>query len=124
MPLHDSPQKNRFIGAIFSGHRIAEAAEQNGIPYSTATKLWQKFVNTGSTHARPRSGRPTKVTPRLSRHIIQESKKHRREPLRELANSVGSEVSASTVRRVLADQGRHRRKARKVVFITKSHRRA
>ena len=61
MSFHESPKKNRFIRAIFSGHPIAEAAEQNGIPYSTATMLWQKFVNTSSTHAQPHSGWPTKA---------------------------------------------------------------
>ena len=111
MPFHDSPKKNRFIGAIFSGVPKGQAADQNGILRSTAQRLWRKFVKTGSTHALPRSGQPRKLTTRDTCHIIQESKKHRRAPLRELGNSAGTEASASTVCQVLRDEGRHRRKA-------------
>jgi len=56
--------------------------------------------------------------PGLSHHTVQESKKSHHEPLQELANSVGSEVSASTVCRVFADQGLHQRRAQRVVLPT------
>ena len=124
MTYHDTPRKNRFVGAVFSSQPLAEAAKQNQIPRTTASRLWKKFVKTGSTHTQPRSGRPPKVTPRIAHHIVQESKKNRRMLLGDLGNNSEIQISGSTVRRVLADNGRHRRKACKVVLLTKAHRRA
>jgi len=124
MVYHESPKKNRFIGSVQSGLSVSEAARRHDIPQRTANTLWHKFLETGSTHARQRSGRPSKVTDRLTRHVVQYSKKHRREPLRNIGLAMTPQISTSTVRRVLDRVGRHRRKARKVVYLTEAHRKA
>jgi transposase len=121
---HDSPKKNRFIGSVQSGLSVSKAAELHHIPQSTASSLWHKWLATGSTHALPQSGRPRKVTDRLSREIVRESIINRREPLRDIGVSLTIPVSASTVRNVLSRQGRHRRRARKVVYLDANHKRA
>jgi hypothetical protein len=59
---HNSPKKNRFIGAIQAGIPITKAAELHHIPKQTASDIWLKFKKTGSTHALPRSGRLPKIT--------------------------------------------------------------
>ena len=46
---HDSPTKNRFIGAVQAGQTISRAAHENGIAQQTGSDLWQKFQETGST---------------------------------------------------------------------------
>ena len=124
MPYHDSPRKNQFIGAVLSGVSVPQAARDNSIPQSTAYSLWHKYKTTGSTDALPRSGRPPKVTPRLARRLVLETKKHRQKPLRDVGRAVVPKVSTSTVRRVLAKEGRHQRKARKVVYLTETHQKA
>jgi transposase len=124
MPKHlDSPHKNRFIGALQAGLNVSQAAKENDIRLTTAKNLAEKFRETGSTHRRPGSGRPTKVTSRVQRSITKEAKKDRRKPLADIGRSVTPSVSASTVQRVLADQGMHRRKARAVIFLTKEQKR-
>ena len=124
MPYHNSPKKNRFIGAVLSNVSVSQAARKNDIPQSTASSLWHKYQATGSTHALPQSGRPPKVNPCLTHHIVNETKKHRREPLREIGLAVVPQVSSSTVCRMLAKEGRHRRKARKVVYLNERQKKA
>ena len=124
MPYHDSPWKNQFIGTVLAGQSIVESAQQHQIPYLTTSELWHKFVQTRSTHAQPCSGRPQTVTPCLMCHLILESKKEHWMPLQDLSHNIGSQVSASTVCWVLNKEGRHRRKAWKVILLTKKHRKA
>ena len=118
---HDSPKKNRFIGCVLAGNTVEAAGKQYNIPQSTASDIWRKFQQTGSTHNRPRSGRPAKITSRTTRAVIREAKKHRRENLSAIGKMVTPSISASAVRKILANEGLHHRKARKVVFLTKIH---
>ena len=75
---HDSPKKIRFIGAMQAGQSLTEAANNFDIPKQTASDLWKKFQKMGSTHAHPRSGRPSKSV--LARN---EQLSVRREPIAE-----------------------------------------
>jgi hypothetical protein len=47
---HDSPKKNRFIGAMQAGQSLTEATNNFDIPKQTASDLWKKFQKTGLTH--------------------------------------------------------------------------
>lgn len=116
MVYHDSPKKNQFIGVVKSGLSVSQAARLHDIPQRTACALWKKFLTTGSTHALPRSGHPPKVTERLIHHAAQYSRKHRREPLQDVGLAMTPQILTSTVRRVLAMRGLHRRKARRVIW--------
>lgn len=121
---HDSPTKNRFIGRVEAGETIKDAADHEDIPRTTGSDIWKKYQETGSTHNRPRTGRPTKLTPHMKRIIVRQARKNRRRNLHELGKSVTPTVSASTARRVLSEVGLHRRRARKVIYLKKAHRRA
>jgi len=114
---HDSPKKNRLIGAIQAGKTVSEAAEMVAIPTSTARDIWRKYKTTGSTKNQPRSGRPVKVTARTERMLMRHAQNNRRKPFRELANELDLNVSVSTVRRHLGAHGYHRRVARKVPLL-------
>lgn len=116
---HDSPKKNRLVGAIQAGKTIPQAAEIANIPYGTAKKIWRNFCTTGSTKNQPRSGRPPKVTERLGRKIVREARKNRRMPFKEIGNHVKPALSETTVRDYLARAGYHRRVARKVPYLSK-----
>lgn len=118
---HNSPKKNRFIGCVLAGNTVEAAGKQYNIPQSTASDIWRKFQQTGSTHNRPRSGRPAKITSRTTHAVIREAKKHRHENLSAIGKMVTPSISASAVRKILANEGLHRRKARKVVFLAKIH---
>jgi transposase len=120
---HDYPKKNQFIGCVLAGNTVEAAGEQCNIPQSTASDIWRKFQQTGSTHNRPRSGRPAKITSRTTCAVICEAKKHRRENLSAIGKMVTPSISASAVWKILADEGLHHWKVRKVVFLTKIHKR-
>lgn len=118
---HDSPKKNRFIGAVEAGTSIRQAAFDNKIPDSTANDLWRKYQQSGSTHTRPRSGRPRKITNRVRRAVICEAKANGQKPLDVIGKLVTPAISATSVRKILNEVGMHRRRARKVVYLTKEH---
>lgn len=120
---HDSPKKNRLIGAILGGKNIAQSARLVDIPYNTALDIWKKYKNTGSTCNLPCSGRPKKVTDHTKRQIVRAATKERRKPFIEIGNQVEPRVSEATVRNVLGEEGYHRRVARKVPYLTKGHKR-
>jgi hypothetical protein len=117
---HDSPKKNRFIGAVLAGQTVQATGKENRIPQSTANDIWHKYQKTGSMHCRHRCGQPRKITPRIRRAVVREAKRNRRLPLFEIGKRVTPNISTTSVRNILANEGLHRRKARKVVFLTKS----
>jgi transposase len=112
------------VGAIQAGLSITEAARQHHFPRKTAADIWNKFLETGSTHNRPRSGRPPKITERTERQVIREVRKHRRMPFRDIGNHVEPQISENSIRRVLAKKGYHRRIAKKVPYLSTDQRKA
>ena len=121
---HDSPKKNRFIGAVSAGLSIAEAANKENIPISTAYHIWNKYKTTSSTHSLPRSGRPPKITERTERQVVREAVRNRREPLASVGQHVKPKISDQAVRRILAAHGYHRRVARRVPYLSKRQKKA
>lgn len=121
---HGTPKKNQLVGAIRAGKSIAESSLLFSIPYSTARDIWKRYKNTGSTENYLRSGRPTKLSDVMKRHIIQTALKSRRKPFREIGNEIGIKVSEGTIRNVLREKGYRRCVARKVPYLTDKHRKA
>lgn len=117
--LHDTPKKNRFIGAVQGGQSVNKAAALFGIPRSTAYYNLKKFNTIGSASQQPRSGRPSKLTDRAKRLLVRSARKSRRAPFRELVNTLQLNISVSTARNVLAEHGYHRRVAKKVPYLSK-----
>lgn len=115
---YDSPRKCRFVGRVLAdpSRNLTQAAIAEGIHPRTARDIWYKFVETGSTHRRPGSGRPSLLNPVKKRRIVIEAVKNRRAPFREIGNVVG--VSASVVRDYLDFKNYHRCIAKRVVFLT------
>lgn len=119
---HDTPKKNRLVGAYKATKSVAEAACIEDLPYATAWKIIHKYKSTGSTANQQRSGWPTSITERTERQIIREVVSNRCKPLQDIANDLSLGVSKHTIRRVLARAGFHRRVARKVPYLTQKHR--
>ena len=59
---HDTPTKNKFIGAMEATGKLCQSASKYGIKPSTASDIWTKYKNKGTTKNRLRSGRPPKLT--------------------------------------------------------------
>jgi transposase len=96
---------------------ISANARLHGIAKSTAIDLWAKWREHGTTSNLPRCGRPPKITEDTLPQAIAAatgSKANRRKPFRQIANEVDAPVCPETIRRLLAQEGYHRRVARKV----------
>ena len=115
---HDISIKNQLVLAMGN---VAKAARTIDIKYSTARDIWKKYQKHGTTANCPRSGCPRKVTHHTARQMVWIAKKSRHKPFREIANEVVPKLHKTTVRRVLAQYGLHRRIARKVPYLTKAH---
>ena len=118
---HGTPVKNQLIGAILATGNVAGAARAVDMKYSTARDIWKKYQKHRTTANRPRSGQPRKVTDHTIRQIVRTAMKSHRKPFREIGNELVPNLAETTVRRVLSDQGFHRRVARKVPYLTKAH---
>lgn len=122
--LLDSPLKNRFIGTVLSGKSVSWAAKNYGIKPQTAYDLFNKYKKTGTTHRRVGSGHPKHISSRVERRVRYLALRDRRMSYQEVGKSVDPHISASSVRRILAEVGYHRRKARTVFFLNARHRAA
>lgn len=114
----DIATKNQLIGAIKVSGNISEVASDNNVPRTTLNTLWQKFNETGTIEDRPKSGRPFKLKDRGERRLLNMARQSCRMPLGELGNQSIPSVCEQTARRTLARFGYHRRKARRVPFLT------
>jgi transposase len=117
----DSPRKNQFIGAVQSHGNISRACRDHGIHPSTGRDLWNKFRETGSTANRPQSGRPPIFSKPEKAIIVQIAKDNRQKPFHEIGNEIVNDsiprISEGTIRNTLAEEGYHRRVARKVPYL-------
>jgi hypothetical protein len=95
---------------------ISCACHDHGIRSSTGHDLWKKFQETGSTKNLPRSGRPPTFCKPEKALITQISIENRRKPFREIVNEITPSVSAETVQHIAAEEGYHRRVAKKVPY--------
>lgn len=119
---YDTPTKNQVIGARLSGAKISEIAQMFGMPWSSVNDIWKRYLRSGTTYNALRCGRPLKASPRMCRRIVRTVKKDRRLPLPEVAKLLSPKLSARTIRRALAREGIHRRKARRAPYLTEEHR--
>ena len=117
----DTPTKNRIVGYASATGNAAEAGHKENVDPRTAQRICKCFKETHSTARKQGSGRPTKLTDQDQREIVRNARKNRRITLRELRNQATANISTSTVRRVLADKGYHRRVAKKVPYLTRSY---
>ena len=121
MPIHNSPKKNQFIGAVKADKNIRAAAATYDIPPATAQDIWKKFQETSTTHMRSGHCQPAKITNRLKRSVIHEARANWRLALGLVGKLVTPQILATAVWRILDDMGMHRRQGHKVVYLTKDH---
>ena len=65
MPRLDPDSRNQIIGMLNAGISQREVARRFAVNVSTVSRLNRKFIVTGSTKDRPRSGQPRLTTRRL-----------------------------------------------------------
>ena len=82
---HDTPTKNKFIGAMEAMGKLHQSASKYGIKSSTASDIWTKYKNTGTTKNCPRSGCPLKLTDLAQRLVVRNCVKNRQKPFQQIA---------------------------------------
>ena len=93
------------------------------IPRSTIQNIWKRFLKHGAIENRKRTGRPTKLNERERRQLCLQSRRNPFMTAKEVYRDSGniSNVSISTVRRILRMSGLHGRVAAKKPLLNRRH---
>ena len=62
-------QRNNAIGRLQAGETQIHVSRVLNVSQSNISRLWDRYQQQGSTHDRPRSGRPRVTTPAQDRHF-------------------------------------------------------
>ncbi|KAK3525325.1 hypothetical protein QTP86_029840, partial [Hemibagrus guttatus] len=115
MPRSKEIQKQmrkKVIEIYQSGKAYKAISKALGLPRTTVRAIIYKWRKHGTVENLPRSGRPTKITPRAQRQLIQEVTKDPTTTSKELQASLASvkvSVHDSTIRKRLGKNGLHGR---------------
>ena len=104
--------RNKVIDIYQSGKGYKAISKALGLQRTTVRAIIHKWRELGTVVNLPRSGRPTKITPRVHRRLIQEVTKEPRTTSKELQASLASvkvSVHDSTMRQRLGKNGIHGR---------------
>ena len=112
----------RIVGLSEAGKTGVNIAAIVGVPVRTVQKVVKKFREDGTYKCKPCGGsHAKKLSDRDVRAIICVSKTHRCSTLSEITNICSTQVSRSTIRRALHDNGIFNRIAIKKPFLTHRH---
>jgi len=104
-----------------NGHKVCNITKLLNLPYMTVSNIVKRFLCSGSTENKPRSGRPKVVTDRDYRQLERLVKVNRRDSLSDITSAFNdnrnTKVSRRTVQYLLGKHGFHRRVARKRVIV-------
>ncbi|KAK3556141.1 hypothetical protein QTP70_005626 [Hemibagrus guttatus] len=104
--------RKKVIEIYQSGKGYKAISKALGLPRTTVRAIIYKWQKYGTVENLPRSGRPTKITPRAQRRLIQEVTKDPTTTSKELQASLASvkvSVHDSTIRKRLGKNGLHGR---------------
>jgi transposase len=62
-------QRNNTIGRLQTGETQTHVSRVLNVSQSNISRLWDRYQQQGSTHDRPRSGRPRVTTSAQERHL-------------------------------------------------------
>jgi len=100
-------KRTLIVDRMKNGHKQVDVARELGLGQTSVRKVWQRYIDTGSTDDRHRTGRPRKTSERERRNICRQAKFTPFSSPRELFSKVhlGANISLRTVRRILAEGG-------------------
>ncbi|KAK3555601.1 hypothetical protein QTP86_025658 [Hemibagrus guttatus] len=107
-----------------SGKGYKAISKALGLPRTTVRAIIYKWRKHGTVENLPRSDRPTKITPRAQRQLIQEVTKDPTTPSKELQASLASvkvSVHDSTIRKRRGKNGLHGRVPRRKPLLSKKN---
>ncbi|GFW61741.1 transposable element Tcb2 transposase [Trichonephila clavipes] len=99
----------RIVGRLEGGQTQAEVAQAIGVSQSVISRIWNRFLETGSAGRRPGQGRRWATTPNEDRYLVLTAPRHRNMNAtllqQHLRSATGSTVSIQTVRHRLHGVG-------------------
>lgn len=119
-----TPTKDRTVGAVEAGLSYRKAAAKFGTTHSKVWRAHQHWKKFNTTHYPKRPGRPRKLDDEGHEQLLSMATNNHRMTLGELGVNVEPNVSRSTVRKELAKDHFHRRKARHKPSLTEKHKEA
>ncbi|GFV73331.1 transposable element Tcb2 transposase [Trichonephila clavipes] len=125
-PLTDSDAW-RVVGRLEGGQTQVVVAQAIGVSQSVISRIWNRFLETGSAGRRPGQGRRRATTPNEDRYLVLTARKHRNMNAtllqQHLRSATGTTVSTQTVRNGLHGVGLYARRPMVCVRLTSRRRR-
>jgi transposase len=116
-------QRNNAIGRLQAGETQTHVSRVLNVSQSNISRLWDRYQQQGSTHDRPRSGRPRVTTPAQNSHIRLRHLRNRFTTATSTAAAIPGQrrISHQTVRNRLLEAGIRTRRPVKAVVLTRRH---
>ncbi|GFV01424.1 transposable element Tcb2 transposase [Trichonephila clavipes] len=117
----------RVVGRLEGGQTQAEVALAIGVSQSVISRIWNRFLETGSAGRRPGQGRRRATTPNEDRYLVLTARRHRNINStllqQHLRSATGTTVLTQTVRNLIHGVGLYARRPLACVRLTSRHRR-
>ena len=116
-------QHNNAIDRLQPGETQTHVSRMLNVSQSNISRFWDRYQQQGSTHDRPRSGRPRVTTPAQDRHIRLRHLRDRFTTATSTAAAIPGQrrISDQTVRNRLREAGIRARRPVKAVVLTRRH---
>ncbi|GFV60097.1 transposable element Tcb2 transposase [Trichonephila clavipes] len=116
----------RVVSRLEGGQTQAEVAQAIGVSESVISRIWNRFLETGSVGRRPGQGRRRATTPNEDRYLVLTARRHRNMNAtllqQHLRSASGTMVSTQTVRNRLHSLGLYAHRPMVCVRLTSRHR--
>ncbi|GFX06731.1 transposable element Tcb2 transposase [Trichonephila clavipes] len=117
----------RVVGRLEGGQTQAETVQALGVYQSVISRVWNRFLGTGSAGRRPGQGRRWAALPNEDRYLVLTARRHRNMNAtlhqQHLRSATGTTVSTQSVRNRLDGVGLYARRSMVCVRLTSRHRR-
>ncbi|GFV88386.1 transposable element Tcb2 transposase [Trichonephila clavipes] len=105
----------RVVGRLEGGQTQAETVQALGVSQRVISRVWNRFLETGSVGRRPGQGRRRATTPNEDRYLVLTARRHRNMKAtllqQHLRSATGTTVSTQTVRNRLDGIGLYARRS-------------
>ncbi|GFV49247.1 transposable element Tcb2 transposase [Trichonephila clavipes] len=117
----------RVVGRLEGSQTQAEVAQAIGVSQSVISRIWNRFLETGSAGRSPGQGHRQATMPNEDSYLVLTARRHQNMNAtllqQHLRSAIGTTVSTQTVRNWLHGVGLYARRPMVCVRLTSSHRR-
>ncbi|GFY14258.1 transposable element Tcb2 transposase [Trichonephila clavipes] len=115
----------RVVGRLEGGQTQTEVEKAIDVSQNVISRIWNRFLETGSAGGRPGQGRRLATTPNEDRYLVLTARRHRNMNAtllqQHLRSATGTTVSIQTIRNRLHGVGLYARRPMVCVRLTSRH---